>query len=239
VLSMERPPQSPEGGDVPDELRDGQPEQVAESSSVPGRTSFEFGFLRPGSPEGDSWDVWVIERGIAAALCEGRSIDDRTARYIATQFHDGQASALYSLASTGRIDETRLDRELAHASAEQAEQPRRWIRWLSGYCALRLSTEPVPDWSERIAAEDRQELERLRREQTSARIEELFGEQPDETIGSVDERGWFGKVRHERGPGGWILFQDEQGFRRVWETDAQQELEARWAEVLRVCRSAV
>jgi len=38
--------------------------------------------------------------------------DDGTARRIAAQLHSGQASALYSLASTGAIDEDRLYREI-------------------------------------------------------------------------------------------------------------------------------
>lgn len=67
-----------------------------EALPVPRGTSFEYGFLSPIPPEGDSWDAWVIEHGIAASLREHRDIDDRTARYIAAQLHEGQVSALYS-----------------------------------------------------------------------------------------------------------------------------------------------
>jgi hypothetical protein len=51
----------------------------------------------------ESWDERVIRQGIEEALHEDRNIDDRTARYIASQLHGGQDSALYSLASTGNI----------------------------------------------------------------------------------------------------------------------------------------
>lgn len=50
-----------------------------------------------------SWDERVICAGVEAAEREDRHIDDRTARYIASQLHGGQASALYALASSGAI----------------------------------------------------------------------------------------------------------------------------------------
>lgn len=57
---------------------------------------------------GESWDEYIIHTGIEAAEEEQREIDDRTARYIASQLHGGQGSALYSLASCGVIDEERI-----------------------------------------------------------------------------------------------------------------------------------
>jgi hypothetical protein len=50
-------------------------------------------------PRGESWNERIIRTGIEAAQSEEREIDDRTARYIASQLHGGQASALYSLAA--------------------------------------------------------------------------------------------------------------------------------------------
>lgn len=46
----------------------------------------------------------MIKSGIESARSEGREIDDRTARIIASAWHSGQSSPLYSLASTGAIN---------------------------------------------------------------------------------------------------------------------------------------
>jgi len=230
---MERRPQNSEGGELPEQDPGAQPGRYEQSAGAPRGASFEYGYLSPIPPEGDSWDEWVIERGIETALRDGRSIDDRTAHYIAGQLHEGQASALYSLASAGHIAPG-IDDELAHGYDQQTDQARRWIRWLGGYCALRPDRGSVPGWAERAAEQDRADMEALRaaqREQEQDWLDSLFGEQPDEQVGSVDELGWFGLVRHEGRPGGMVLRQDEQGFRRVWETDSQQELDNRWAGI--------
>ena len=102
--------------------------------------SFEFGYLSPIPPEGDSWEEWTIERGIDAALREGRSIDNRTARSIASQLHEGQSSALYSLASTGAIDEPRIYQELLRGNRDLPGDARGWARWLlaTAHCAFAL-----------------------------------------------------------------------------------------------------
>lgn len=223
---MERPIGN-EGGEHPPVTSHAE----LEALPVPRSIGFDFGYLSLVPPGGDSWDEWVIERGVAAALRERRSIDDRTARYIASQLHEGQTSALYSLASTGAIDETSIYDELRHGSGELPEQVRAWARWLSGYCALRPDTGPVTGWGERAAAADRAELETLRRNQAIQELDSMFGEQPDEETGTVDELGWFGLVRHDGRPGGLVLTQDEQGFRHVWETDSDDELDQRWSEI--------
>src|SRR5262249_45674874 len=44
-------------------------------------------------------------------------------------------------------------------------------------------------------------------------LDTLFAE-PDEQIGSVEELGWYGLVRHEDQPGGYFLRCDEHGLRR-------------------------
>lgn len=62
-------------------------------------------------------------------------------------------------------------------------------------------------------------------------LDALFGEPPEEEVGSVDELGWFGLVRHEGRPGGLVLCQDEQGFRHVFEIDSDQELQQRWSTI--------
>lgn len=62
-------------------------------------------------------------------------------------------------------------------------------------------------------------------------LDALFGETPDEQVGSVDELGWYGLVKHNGRPGGLILTQDEQGFRRVREAATDEALNAQWAAI--------
>jgi antirestriction protein len=62
-------------------------------------------------------------------------------------------------------------------------------------------------------------------------LDALFGEPPDEEVGSVDELGWYGLVRHEDQPGGLILVQDEQGFRKVREAPDDEALDAQWTAI--------
>ena len=225
---MEKQPEFPEGGKS-ERYRPKYAE--LEPLPYPKSVSFEFGYLSPVPPEGDSWDEWVIERGIAAALREGRSIDHRTARSIASQLHEGQSSAVYSLASTGAVDEPRIYHELTHGSRDLPEDARNWARWLFGYCAMRTRTGPLEDWNEWAIAIDRDELELVRRNEVVAELDDVFGHQPEAQIGSVDELGWFGRTRHHVRPGGLVLNQDEQGFRGVWITDSPEQLEARWAAI--------
>lgn len=202
-----------------------------EALPVPRNTSFEYGYLSSTPPEGDSWDEWVVERGIAVAMREGRDIDDRTARYIASQLHEGQASALYSFASTGNVEEPRIHDELTRDFDQQPEKIQRWVNSLGFYCLNRVNKGPIRGWSAQAASEDRADLETLRRNQSIAELDALFGEQPEEEVGDVAELGWFGLMHHEDRPGGLVLAQDERGFRRVWETDSDVELEHRWTAV--------
>lgn len=104
-----------------------------------------------------SWDERVIRDGIQEAANEDRSIDDRTARYIAGQLHSGQASALYALASSGAI----TDRTMSELVAERAAQPLtvcEWIDALIGYCAGRTDRDAIAGWVEQAEAEDRADL---------------------------------------------------------------------------------
>src|SRR5437763_10512295 len=71
----------------------------------------------------------VIREGIERALRDGTEIDDRTARYIASQLHEGQASALYGLASTGAIAEE-VHAELTRDFDQQDDQVKNWVNWL-------------------------------------------------------------------------------------------------------------
>lgn len=55
-----------------------------------------------------------IHEAVTAWVETGRegTIDDTTARMIASQWHDGMSSAMYSFASTGRIDKEGLASEM-------------------------------------------------------------------------------------------------------------------------------
>ena len=57
--------------------------------------------------------------------------------------------------------------------------------------------------------------------------EELF-QDPDEQMGTVEDWGWHGLVRHEGRPGGYILVEDDQGFREVREFEETEGLESQW-----------
>jgi hypothetical protein len=206
-----------------------------ERIDIPRGITFGYGYLSPIPPEGDSWDEWVITRGIAAALRDNRDLDDRTAHYIAAQLHEGQASALYSLASTGAIDEPRVHVELTYRFYDQTEQVQAWINWLGDYCLHREDKGPVDGWHEKVAEQDRIESAQLRQQATVADLDAAFGMQADEEIWDADEANWFGLVHREGRPGGLILSEDREGLRSIWETDSAVELVARWAAVNEGC----
>ncbi len=270
----------------------------------------------------ESPDEQVIRQGIERALRDGTEIDNRTARYIASQLHEGQTSALYSLASTGAIAEE-IHNELTRDFDQQSNQVQWWINWLGTYCLNREDTGPVAGWMETAAAIDWAEA--VAHEQSEAyedeaqarqdlmqrisaagvttlgsvatvmtvadaassatggsahagipggvydeqpghhnepdeagepdtfpwadaarwspdnhddelardRLDELFGEIPDEEIGTVEDIGWFGLLRHEAQPGGVVLSQNGYGFRHVWETNSDEQLGRHWRELQR------
>jgi antirestriction protein len=105
-----------------------------------------------------SYDECVIREGIEAARAEQREIDDRTARLIAGQLHGGQTSALYSLTSSGAIDEARISQELAEEYARQTPRVREWIDWLSTYYLSRPDKGPVEGWVDRTEEQGRRDL---------------------------------------------------------------------------------
>jgi hypothetical protein len=230
-------------------------------------------------PHEETGDERVIREGIERALRDGTEIDDRTARYIASQLHEGQAPALYSLASAGAIPEE-VHGELTREFDQQPEHVKNWINWLGTYCLNREWKGPVTGWVEQAEAQDRADLmQRISAagvrtlgeiatvvdrssesdstirgddytfswkdaatwsssqdqadELIHSRLDELFGEIPDEELGSVEDIGWFGLLRHDGRPGGILLSQNSYGFRDLWETDSDQELAQRWDELQR------
>jgi hypothetical protein len=80
---------------------------IYEHDALPARPS-------PEAEQRRATDDELIAAGIAAAREQGITglISDTVARIIASQFHDGQASEMYSFASTGRIDREALAQEI-------------------------------------------------------------------------------------------------------------------------------
>jgi antirestriction protein len=62
---------------------------------------------------------------------------------------------------------------------------------------------------------------------------ELHNAPVDEELGGAGEIGWFGLLRHQNQPGGWVLSETPHGRRDAWETDSDGELAAYWAQVER------
>jgi len=247
----------------------------------------EHEHLRLVPPAEEARDEALIREGIEAALRGHREIDDRTARYIAGQLHEGQATALYGLASTGAIADD-VHEELTRGFDQQSEQVRDWINWLGTYCLNREHKGPVSGWVESAAAADREEEEaRVRRDLmerisaasvttlgqiatvtttnhtgeavedddevdvfpwrdavrwrpseqpqllTHEEVDDLNAEGPDDEIGSAQDVGWFGLLRHAGRPGGIILSQNSYGFRGITEIGSTEELEAQWEQLQR------
>lgn len=115
--------------------------------------------VAPAEAPNESWDERVIREGIEAAVTDGRPIDHRTARYIASQLHAGQHSALYALASSGAV-QPEVFGELDQDRTEQPDAVRRWVACLTVYCAARTDTGPIADWVAQAEAGDRLDLMR-------------------------------------------------------------------------------
>jgi hypothetical protein len=80
-------------------------------------------------------DDAYLEQVMAEAEENWTNIPDAAARIIASQFHGGQASALYSLASSGAIDMQRLAWEFTviYADSNTPEADKRKLDHLGMY----------------------------------------------------------------------------------------------------------
>lgn len=89
-----------------------------------------------------------INAGVAAAEYFGMNIQDWTASRIAAQFHDGQASHLYSLASTGNVDTAGCFRELVQTAHEEGRTSTElnWLHALGRYVIAHDGQRPVRHW---------------------------------------------------------------------------------------------
>lgn len=83
-------------------------------------------------------DEELIDQEIKVCTDTESTISPACARMIASQIHDGQASSLYSFASTGRIDDHLLrEIELEYVADMDDEAQRNRIAFLSMYVAQR------------------------------------------------------------------------------------------------------
>lgn len=100
-------------------------------------------------PNPEHWsDERPIDHEIASATSEERSIGDAGARVIASQWHGGQASALYSLTSTGAIDLPQVVAEINECWANaDTDYNREHLEALGAYVMARESHDPVEGWS--------------------------------------------------------------------------------------------
>lgn len=92
-------------------------------------------------------DTDLVDHELEAASEEERDITDAAARVIASQWHDGQASDLYSFVSTGAIGDG-VQIELARAIAEADEADRDRLAALSRYLMNREDTSAQENWSD-------------------------------------------------------------------------------------------
>lgn len=218
-----------------------------------------IGGFDPTQPEPTSGDELAIQLGIDAARVEGREVTDAVARAIAAELHDGQGSALYSLASTGSLEHERLDGELHELYQSRDPRILEWASMLGTYALHREHKGAVGGWHELWPEQTSSGAQPGERPDdqtepdvfpwtdaarwqpdggpdelggndgmTSAEMDELFARLPDAEVGSRDDMGWYGLVRHERRPGGVILHQNQYGRRWAWETDANEVLATCW-----------
>jgi hypothetical protein len=101
------------------------------------------------SPELSPDDAY-LERVMEEAEANDTVITPTAARMIASQFHGGQASALYSLASCGAIDLERLHTEyfLMYGDPQTPEADKRKLDHLGIYFLEHGDRGPVSGWAQ-------------------------------------------------------------------------------------------
>lgn len=199
--------------------------------------SVEFGRLDLIPPEGTTWAEWVVARGTVEADREERTIDHRTAYYIARFLSTDATPALRTLARTGEIDYEGMRQEITGLYGDQTAQVQSWTAWLAHYLASHVNRGPVDGWRQAIAEQDHSDAEWLRRERVFDRIDELFRKVPPvQRVPNAGQPGWHAYVRHEDRSGGWIVSEGVPGGRQVWETDSDKELEQRYVALVEAQR---
>jgi antirestriction protein len=107
-----------------------------------------IGGFDPTQPVPPSTDERAVQLGIAAAWAEDREVDDAVARAIAAGLHGGQDSALYRFASTGSLEDERLEDELRELYRSRNPRLLEWASVLGTYALHREHKGPVDGWQE-------------------------------------------------------------------------------------------
>lgn len=99
-------------------------------------------------PEPQSGDDAYLEQAMADAERTWTNVPDQAARMIASQFHGGQSSALYSLTSCGAIDKERLRAELLpmYADTHISEDDKHKLDHLGTWIIEHEDRPPVEGW---------------------------------------------------------------------------------------------
>ena len=87
-----------------------------------------------------------LREDLEAAQRRAREADDHAAARIAQLLQRGRDTALHLLATTGAIDQERIEQELAELYGRQPPDAQEWIDWLREYCEQREDKGPVDDW---------------------------------------------------------------------------------------------
>jgi len=95
-------------------------------------------------------DDAYLEWAMTDAEVSWRNIPDVAARMIASQFHGGQSSALFALASSGAIDleGIRYEYTVIYAHPGTPEDDKRKLDHLGMYVVENGNRDPVAGWSE-------------------------------------------------------------------------------------------
>jgi len=91
----------------------------------------------------------IIQASVEQARVSGKIIDDRAARIIASQWHDGQDGLLYRLSSTGSIANVGLMLDaIDHVRKGCTAADHRVLDALAAYVMARGTRAPQPGWTQ-------------------------------------------------------------------------------------------
>jgi antirestriction protein len=103
----------------------------------------------PQSPQGgqhESDQQRQMREDFEAAQRRARESDDHAAARIAQLLQRGRETALSALATTGVVDQERIEQELSDLYERQPPDAQEWIVWLRQYCERREDKGPVDGW---------------------------------------------------------------------------------------------
>jgi antirestriction protein len=117
---------------------------------------------QPHEGQRESEEQRQMREDFEAAQWRARESDDHAAARIAQLLQRGRDTALYALATTGAVDQGRIEQELAELRTRQPPDAQEWIAWLRDYCEQREDKGPVAGWATLDEQQERQEQQRPR-----------------------------------------------------------------------------